>query len=181
MLTNEEKKLSLSIAREAIAEQLGLIGKMLPCPLESVFTESYGLFVSLSRKGHLRGCIGYIEPYKPLYQSLVDLSRAAAFKDNRFKPVNKEEFPDINIEISILSPLYKVIQYEEIVIGRDGLYIKHPRGSGLLLPQVATKYNWDRDTFLIETCHKAGLHESCLSDEKLIIFRFEALIFSDNM
>ena len=200
MLSEREKELCKQIARESIAEKLGLISEITPCPIDTesqsesdsigsseviasslatgnTFHKSFGLFVSLHKKGQLRGCIGYILPYKPLYQSLIELSRAAAFGDNRFKPVSKDEFEDLEIEISILSPLSEIQDKEEIKIGRDGLYIKHPRGSGLLLPQVATKYNWDSLEFLIQTCYKAGLPENCLSDPKTKIFRFEAEIF----
>ena len=178
MISEKEKQICLNVARESIAEKLKIVEKMSICPSEAIFKRSFGLFVTLNIKARLRGCIGYIIPYKPLYESLVELSRAAAFNDNRFKPVVKEEFDDLHIEISILSPLFEVKDKKEIVVGRDGLYMQHPRGSGLLLPQVATKYGWNRAEFLKETCHKAGLQEDFLDDKVLKIFRFEAEIFS---
>jgi AmmeMemoRadiSam system protein A len=177
MLTNQEKEQCLKIAREAIAFKLNIIKEITPYPPLPIFNESYGLFVTLHKNDRLRGCIGYILPYKKLYNALIDLAQSAAFKDPRFSPVSKDEFNQLNIEISILSQLYEVKNTNEITIGRDGLYIQHPHSSGLLLPQVATQYNWDKDTFLIETCHKAGLHESYLKDPQIKIFRFEAEIF----
>ena len=177
MLSNEDKSLCLQIAREAIAERLGIINTIIPCPEAQIFREKFGMFVTLTNKGKLRGCIGYVIPHKMLYQSIIDLARSAAFSDNRFKKITKEEFEEIHIEISILSPLYEIKEYSEIVVGRDGLLVQHPHGSGLLLPQVATKYNWSVQEFLKETCHKAGLHESYLSDKVMKIYRFEAEIF----
>jgi len=176
MLTNEEKKLCLQIARDAIAEKLKIINSPPECPDLNIFTQKYGLFVTLTNKGRLRGCIGYIVPRKTLYQSIVEMALSAAFKDNRFKPVTKEEFDDLEIEISILSPLVEVIDRNDIKVGRDGLFLQHPEGSGLLLPQVATKYNWDSERFLIETCYKAGLSKSALFDPRLVIYRFEVEI-----
>ena len=179
MLTDIEKKQCLQIARESIAFKLNLVDEIL-CPTSQIFNESYGMFVSLHIKERLRGCIGYIKPYKPLYQSLVDLAQMAAFQDDRFSPVSSAEFAQLSIEISILSPLYEVVDKSEIVVGRDGLYIQNPKTAGLLLPQVATQYAWDTDTFLKQTCRKAGLHESCLKDEQTKVFRFEAVIFSES-
>jgi len=179
MLSEREKILCINIVREAIAKKINLLDKMSPCPNEKVFSDFFGLFVTLEKRGRLRGCIGYIIPHKSLYETLLDLAIAAAFKDNRFDPVTKEEFDELCVEISILSPLYEITDKSEVFVGRDGLYIQHPKGSGLLLPQVATKYNWDRDTFFKETCRKAGLAESLLFDKQMKIYRFEAEIFSE--
>ena len=177
MFSLEERELCIKIAKESIAMKLGIIKEITPCPQNRIFQENFGLFVTINKNGHLRGCIGYILPVKPLYESLIDLARTAAFKDNRFKPVIKDEFSEIQIEISVLSQLFEIKDIDEINVGRDGLFIQHPKGSGLLLPQVATKYNWNKEEFLRETCYKAGLHESILSDKNIKLFRFEAEIF----
>ena len=178
MLTKAEKEYCLDLARSSIAFKLKLINEIPACPSGAIFTEKYGLFVTLHKNGRLRGCIGYILPYKDLYTSIIELGQAAAFRDNRFSPVKIEEIEHLQIEISILSPLYEISDIDEIEIGRDGLYIQHPYSSGLLLPQVAIEHNWDKNTFLIETCRKAGLPSNILKDKSTKIYRFEAEIFS---
>ncbi len=180
MLSQEIKKLIFKIARQTIQSRFDSNIKLMDCPPDPVFNESFGIFVTLTKHGNLRGCIGYVKPYKPLYHSLIDLSFAAAFNDNRFNPLQKEEFKDLSIEISLLSPLIQVESIEEIVVGRDGLLIDHPWGSGLLLPQVATKYNWTKEEFLKQTCHKACLDEDCWQKHNTKIYRFEAEIFSED-
>ena len=177
MLNEEEKELSLQIARDAIALRLGLKHDVLPNPDSNTFNESHGLFISLYLNKNLRGCIGYIKPFKPLYDSIIELAQLAAFKDNRFSPVTVDIFDKLIIEISVLTPLYEIKDKDEIIIGRDGLFITNPKGLGLLLPQVATSHSWTRNTFLKETCKKAGLKEEDLYDERTKVFRFEADIF----
>ena len=179
MLTAEEKKLCIQIVKESIAHRLGITDQIPPCPDIDIFkAKEHGLFVTLHKNAQLRGCIGYIQPYNTLYLSLVDLAKMAAFKDPRFKPVTKDEYPELDYEISILSELYPVTDHNEITVGRDGLIVIHQNSSGLLLPQVATQYNCDRDTFLKQTCHKAGLDASILHDKKTQVLRFEAEVFS---
>ena len=179
MLNTEEKKLCIQIVKESITHKLGITDKITPYPDIDIFkAKDHGLFVTLHKNGQLRGCIGYIQPYNTLYLSLIDLAQMAAFKDPRFKPVTKDEYPELDYEISILSELYPVTDYNEITVGRDGLIVIHQSRSGLLLPQVATQYNWDRDTFLRQTCHKAGLDASLLKDQKTQVLRFEAEVFS---
>ena len=177
MLNEEEKELSLQIARDAIALRLGLKHEILPNPDTIIFNESHGLFISLYVNKNLRGCIGYIQPFKPLYDSIIELAQLAAFKDHRFSPVTIDIFDKLIIEISILTPLYEIKDKDEIIIGRDGLFITNPKGLGLLLPQVATNHGLTRNTFLKETCKKAGLKEEDLYDERTKVFRFEADIF----
>ena len=179
MLTNEEKKLCLELARSSIAFKLKLIEEAPKRPPNPIFKESFGLFVTLHKDNRLRGCIGYIQPYKDLCSSIMELAMAAAFRDNRFSQVKDHEFDALHIEISILSPLKEIKNIDEIEIGHDGLYIQHPLGSGLLLPQVATQYNWDKDTFLEETFHKAGLPISFQNEKATKIYRFEAEIFGE--
>jgi AmmeMemoRadiSam system protein A len=116
-----------------------------------------GGFVTLKKQGDLRGCIGYVQAVKPLLATIQDMVVNASTKDPRFPPVTEAELADIDIEISVLSPLQVITDVEKIVVGVHGLIISQGRHSGLLLPQVATEENWDRETFLEHTCWKAGL------------------------
>jgi AmmeMemoRadiSam system protein A len=111
------------------------------------FAEPRGAFTTLHLQGALRGCVGYVLPAFPLYRAVAETARAAAFDDNRFPPVTKEEAPQLQIELSILSPP-KAIPAEEIEIGRHGLLISGFGRRGLLLPQVPLERGWDRQTFL---------------------------------
>jgi len=177
MISDIDKKLCLQIANDSIAFELNLIEEIPPMPQSSIFAESFGLFVSSYHNKNLRGCIGYIKPFKPLYESIIEIAQLAAFHDDRFRPLSIAEFEKLIIEISILSTLFEIKDKDEFEIGRDGLFITNPRGIGLLLPQVATKHNWTKSTFLKETCKKAGLKESDLYDERTKVYRFEATIF----
>ena len=108
------------------------------------------------RGERLRGCVGYVLPTSPVYRAVAETARAAAFDDNRFPPVTRDEAPHLAIELSILSPP-RAIQPEEIEIGRHGLLISWQGRRGLLLPQVPVERAWDRTIFLEQTCRKAGL------------------------
>ena len=118
--------------------------------------ESRGAFTTLHLEGKLRGCIGYVSATDSLYKTVADTARAAAFEDPRFEPVTLSEAPHLKVEISVLSAL-QPIRPEEIVIGRHGLVVIQGNHRGLLLPQVAPEWEWDRETFLAQTCLKAGL------------------------
>ncbi len=118
--------------------------------------EYRGAFVTLFKGGRLRGCIGYIEPQKPLYRTVCECALAAALHDPRFDPVSPSEVPSIKLEISVLSPL-EDISPVQIEVGRHGLLVSRGFQRGLLLPQVAVEWKWDARKFLDETCTKAGL------------------------
>lgn len=155
-LTESQQETLLRLARQALEEsvrtgRLGEIEKPADAP-----EEPCGAFVTLHKRGHLRGCVGYIESAKPLYQTVRECALAAALHDTRFDPVEPEELPDLHLEISVLSPLAD-ISPEEVQVGRDGLIVSRGFQRGLLLPQVAVEWKWDRETFLSETCRKAGL------------------------
>jgi AmmeMemoRadiSam system protein A len=145
-----------------------------------IMKEKRGAFVTLTRKGSLRGCIGYIVPVKPLAVTIQEMAGAAAFRDPRFNPVKKEEVNDLEIEISVLTPLQEIKDINEVEVGKHGLIIEKGTSSGLLLPQVATDYGWDRETFLTHTCKKAGLHENAWKDPDTKIKIFSAEIFHEN-
>jgi AmmeMemoRadiSam system protein A len=125
-------------------------------PLEESLRTNCGAFVTLRKGEHLRGCIGHVEPSAPLYHTVRDCAVAAASRDPRFEPVTPAELPDLRIEISILS-LFNDVRPEDVEVGRHGLLISRGFHRGLLLPQVATQWHWDREQFLEETCLKAGL------------------------
>ncbi len=138
-----------------------------------------GAFVSLHRGEYLRGCIGLIEPEGPVYRTVERCAVSAAVEDFRFDPVTADELPEINIEISVLSPLRIVEDISEVEVGKHGLYMVRGHRRGLLLPQVATDYGWDRETFLTQTCHKAGLSGDAWHDPGTKIYIFEAQVFSE--
>ncbi|MBI4644629.1 MAG: AmmeMemoRadiSam system protein A [Deltaproteobacteria bacterium] len=142
--------------------------------------EPRGVFVSLHRQGRLRGCIGYLEAVKPLGQAVVEMAAAAAFHDPRFRPLGQEELADLEVEISVLTPMQRLDQVENIEVGKHGLYIEKGSSRGLLLPQVAVEYRWDRTTFLEQTCCKAGLPHQAWKDPDTRIYTFTADIFSDH-
>lgn len=179
-LSTADKQLLLQAARDSIVAQLQ--GKA-AAPVKAsspVLAELRGAFVSLHRRGQLRGCIGYIEALKPLLQTVTEMAPAAAFQDPRFRPLQADELADLEIEISVLTPMRLIKSVDEIEVGKHGLYIVRGLNRGLLLPQVATQYQWDRLTFLAQTCNKAGLPPDAWKDPNTQIFIFGAEIFSDH-
>jgi MEMO1 family protein len=139
-----------------------------------------GAFVTLREKGELRGCIGYIDPRKPLCMTVRDVAALAALQDTRFAPVTASELGDLEYEISVLSPLRRVTDWKQIRVGRDGLLVKKGEYEGVLLPQVAGENGWDRETFLNQTCVKAGLAPSCWKDDDTDVFFFTAEVFGQS-
>lgn len=178
-LTQKEKATLLDIVKRTIASRVN--NKNLPkITVDSeILKEKRGAFVTLKKRGHLRGCIGYIKAVKPLWETVQEMAVAAAFHDPRFPSLQAEELKDISLEISVLSPLQRIKNINEIEVGRHGLYIVRGYNSGLLLPQVAVEYGWDRETFLRETCHKAGLPAEDWMDKETEIYIFSAEYFGD--
>jgi AmmeMemoRadiSam system protein A len=178
-LTVKEKEVLLDIAKKAITARIN--HKEIP----EVKTDSEnlkqkrGAFVTLKKSGQLRGCIGYIKAYKPLGETVQEMAIAAAFNDPRFPSLKSDELKQLTFEISVLSPFKRIKDVNEIEVGKHGLYIVRGYNSGLLLPQVAIEYEWDRETFLKETCHKAGLPLQAWMDEETEIYIFSAEYFGD--
>ena len=176
-LSGEEKKMLHHIAKTVIENMAR--GK--PVPEFKVdapaLKENRGAFVTINKRGQLRGCIGYIEGRGPVYKTVEEMAEAAAFRDPRFNPVTEKELPDLEVEISVLTPLKRITDINEIEVGKHGIYIKKGWYSGLLLPQVATEYGWDRKTFLEHTCQKAGLPTTAWKDKGTEIYIFSADIF----
>jgi AmmeMemoRadiSam system protein A len=153
--SQDERVQLLRLAHDSILSALE--GREIPLdPPTEHLSEPRGAFTSLYLNGHLRGCVGYVLPVSPVYRAVADTARAAAFEDTRFRPVTLPEASQLEIELSILSPP-QAIAVEAIEIGRHGLLISMAGQRGLLLPQVPIEHNWDRTTFLEQTCRKAGL------------------------
>ncbi|MCZ7585656.1 MAG: AmmeMemoRadiSam system protein A [Deltaproteobacteria bacterium] len=136
-------------------------------------------FVTLHCRGELRGCIGQTEARGPLWRCVREMAISAATQDPRFAPVTEAELSDVDIEVSVLSAPEPVHDATEIEIGRHGLIVTRDFYRGLLLPQVAPRYDWTPEEFLEHTCVKAGLPKSAWKDPKARIERFEARIFSE--
>jgi AmmeMemoRadiSam system protein A len=153
--SQEEHQLLLRLAHESINSALE--GREIPLDAPTPhLAELRGAFTSLYLRGELRGCVGYVLPAFSVYRTVAETARAAAFDDNRFPPVSEEEAPALQIQLSILSQP-KPIRAEEVEVGRHGLLISWRGRRGLLLPQVPVEHQWDRITFLEQTCRKAGL------------------------
>jgi AmmeMemoRadiSam system protein A len=151
----EERALLLRLAHDSISSGFERCEISLDPP-SAHLAEPRGAFTSLYLREELRGCVGYILPTCSVFRAVAETARAAAFDDNRFPPVTHEEAPQLEIELSILSPA-QPIRAEEIVVGRHGLLMSWHGRRGLLLPQVPVERGWDRTTFLEQTCRKAGL------------------------
>jgi AmmeMemoRadiSam system protein A len=178
-LTDKEKTILLDIAKSAIAAKINH-QEMPELKIDSENLKlKRGAFVTLKKRGQLRGCIGYIKAYKPLGETVQEMAVAAAFNDPRFPSLKQDEVHHLTFEISVLSPFKRVKDINEIEVGKHGLYIVHGSRSGLLLPQVAIEYGWDRDTFLKETCYKAGLPQDTWVDKETEIYIFSADYFGD--
>ncbi len=160
-LMEEEKTLLLEIARSAIEAKIRGETVTEPQADSPNLNEKRGAFVTLTKHGQLRGCIGHIRGMYPLCNTISRMAMAAATEDPRFPPMTAGELDEISIEISVMTPLRKITDPEEIEVGKHGIYIEKGYKSGLLLPQVAADYGWDRYEFLDHTCMKAGLPGGC--------------------
>ena len=141
-----------------------------------------GAFVTLKkRSGALRGCIGYVEPRKALLHCVADMAVACCSRDPRFSPVTTDELANLDVEISVLTPLEEIRRAEEVCIGLHGLMIKKGSASGLLLPQVASEQGWECDRFVEETCRKAGLGVGAWKEPEAKLFIFSAQVFGTSL
>lgn len=191
-LTDEEKDLLLKIAREIIKDYLTLGRLYTESDLQAKYKitktleQDLGAFVSLHKNipqgdkpRSLRGCIGFIEGTKPLYKSVAENAINAAIHDPRFSPLKPEELDEVNIEISVLTPLQTVESPEEIVVGRDGVVLTKGFNKGVLLPQVPVDLGWGREEFLKHVCLKAGISPDSWKDPSITLQRFEAIVFHE--
>lgn len=187
MIPDEDKKALLELARKAIYSELFNEPLQISGTLKSRFAKKQGLFVTLKKHDNLRGCIGFTEPFFPLYDAVVEASKSAAFKDPRFDSLTKDEFDLIKIEISLLSEPKELVvknctDYLELIkIGKHGLVIRSPKGrSGLLLPQVPVEQKWDVLEYLENLCMKANLDRDAWRDLENKIYVFEAFVFGED-
>lgn len=173
--TPEEKKELLILARDTVREYV--INRKVPDKgnVNPKFRTDEAVFITVRKNGSLRGCIGNTRPVMSLYQAVIKNAVAACSGDPRFPPLTKEELMDIDVEVSILSPLNPVKNVEEIQAGKHGLVIRKGMQSGLLLPQVAAEFGWDRETFLEQLCVKAGLPKGSWKEAELYTFTAEIL------
>lgn len=179
MLNKQQQERLLKIARQTLEEYIRK-GKILEFKeTDPALMEKCGAFVTLTKKGCLRGCIGYIQAILPLYETVSKMAIEASTGDPRFPKVTPEELKDIHIEISVLGPLKEIKDVNEIEVGKHGIYIRKGYSSGLLLPQVATSYGWDKWQFLDQTCLKAGLPAGAWGDKDTQIFIFSAEVFAE--
>lgn len=178
-LTDSEGRELLVIARAAIEHRI--TGRPEHRPVAEALTPALrapgAAFVTLTKAGELRGCIGTLDFGRPLYQTVADCALSAALRDPRFDPVRAAEVPSLHVEVSVLTQPVPVSGPEDVVIGRDGLIVEKGMHRGLLLPQVAVEWGFDANGFLEATCEKAGLPRDAWRSARLE--RFEAQIFSE--
>jgi len=181
MLSKEDGKRLIELARNAVRAYLESEDIKVSDELKERFREKRGVFVTIKENGELRGCIGFIEPVYSLWQGVVRAALGAAFADPRFMPITKEEFKDLKFEVSVLTEpeLIEEPYEDKIEIGKHGLIVEKDGFKGLLLPQVAPEFNWDKKEFLEHTCLKAGLSKDAYRDKDVRVYRFECEIFSE--
>jgi uncharacterized protein len=175
----DAQKELLAIARKTLEQFLATGEVPDRNPERAELHQESGAFVSLHIGDELRGCIGLIKPDGPLYRTVQQCAVSAASEDYRFDRVSSEELSGITIEISVLSPMERAKDASEIEVGTHGLYIVRGQRRGLLLPQVAIEWGWDREAFLAQTCQKAGLEESAWREPATAIYQFQAQVFSE--
>lgn len=185
MLTADEGSMAVKMARNTM--EAVVHGSPVPSTsLPPVFSEKRGVFVTITRSGELRGCIGYPYPVLPLREAIPSAATGAALEDPRFPPVTLSELHQIRIEVTVLTPPEPLCVEPEqrphaVTIGKHGLIARSAGRSGLLLPQVATEYSWSCEEFLTHTCMKAGLPANCWKRSETEILTFEGQIFHEQV
>jgi AmmeMemoRadiSam system protein A len=178
MFTEVQKQALLAIARDAVIAAAS--GLRADAPAGGVFPDASGAFVTIKRDGRLRGCIGTLECRLPLAEEIARAAVSAAREDPRFAPLTAAELDGLDVEVSVLGPLEPIDPQDPgaFEIGRHGLVVEEGRRRGLLLPQVATEWRWDREEFLNQTCVKAGLSPDAWR-RGAKVYRFAAVVFGD--
>ena len=179
MLPEEARVELLSIARRTIEGFLRDGHAPALVPRHPTLIEKRGAFVTLHAGDELRGCIGHTQARHPLWETVRDVAVLAATDDPRFEPMTPEELGRVRIEISVLSPMERVPDPAAIRVGTHGLYVKRGMHSGLLLPQVAPEWGWNREEFIEHTCRKADLPRDAWKDPKSELFWFTAEVFGE--
>jgi hypothetical protein len=180
-LSDRDKNELLALARKSVEQAVEQRKQYEPGATASeALNQDRGAFVTLTEAGVLRGCIGYTSATKPLYLTVRDTATLAALRDPRFPPVSASELPLLEYEISVLSPLRRVMDIQQIQIGRDGLLMKNGDHEGLFLPQVPVEQKWGLQKYLQELCvEKANMPSNCWQDPNTDIFRFTAVVFGE--
>jgi AmmeMemoRadiSam system protein A len=178
-LSEADRRSLLELARRAITEAVSLQKPVEGVLQSGVFAEKRGVFITIHARGRLRGCIGVVEAFEPLGESVARCAASAALQDPRFSPVRAEELQDSQIEISLLSAP-EPVHPESIEIGKHGLLISQGSKRGLLLPQVAVEHKLGREQFLEETCRKAGLDVKAWQEPETQILGFVCEVFSES-
>jgi AmmeMemoRadiSam system protein A len=179
MLTGEQRGALLALAREAATRVARGERSGSPGPAPTGLEAPGAAFVTLRVGGDLRGCIGTFEARDALWDVVHEMATAAATRDRRFAPIEVEDLDGLSVDVSVLAPARRVDDPREIEIGRHGLEIRRGLRRGLLLPQVATDHELDRETFLAETCRKAGLPAGAWREAETEIWAFEAEVFGE--
>jgi len=179
-LNCQEQQELLAWARKVLAAYLSTGKIPQENPRRKIFRQKAGVFVTLTRDGQLRGCIGEFAAKEDLWVTVAKMAIEAAAGDPRFSPLTQDELPKIKIEISLLSPLRKISSWRKIALGKDGVLIEKGGRRGTFLPQVATETGWDLETFLSVLCsQKCGLPPLAYQDPKSKIFTYEAQVFGE--
>lgn len=178
MLTEVQKRALVDLARRSVVAKVTHV-RPAPVPLDVELPEASGAFVTIKRRGELRGCLGTLECRRGLADEVARCAADAASEDPRFPPVADEELPELDVEVSVLGPLEPIApDPSQVVVGRHGLVAEQGARRGLLLPQVATQWGWTAEQFLRQTCVKAGLPGDAWQHGARI-YRFEAEVFGD--
>lgn len=177
-LEKNQKKMLLEFARQTITQYFKSEITPLPRTDDKVLNKKCGAFVTLNKKGRLRGCIGHMSDDKPLIQVVGSMVLQSAFNDRRFEPLKEQELEEVEIEISVLTPYKEVESEKDIVIGRDGVIIKKGSYSAVYLPQVAPEQGWDVYETLEHLCRKAGLPPNAYK-EGTKFYTFQAIVFHE--
>lgn len=178
-IPNETQELLLQNARLAIEYHLQAQEFKYQIPPLAILNEKHGVFLTIFVDEKLRGSLGYVDSQDCLMGSVIDLAKAVSQGNTKYPKLEKFELPYLTIQISILSALKQIYTKQEIEIGKHGLYVNHPEGQGLLLPQVAIERDFDRVIFLNEVCHQAGLPSFTWEDDECKVYIFDTVSFSD--
>lgn len=177
-LTRDEQLFLIQLAEDVIKAVVNKDRIPVPKDIPAICKEMRGAFVTIEKHHQLRGCIGYILPVYPLYETVIEVAQSAALRDPRFPPVTPKELKDLEVEVSVLTVPEKIDDPSIVEVGKHGIIMKRGLYQGLLLPQVATEYGWDRVTFLEHTCLKAGLERDAWKDKATEIQIFSAQVFN---
>ena len=179
-LPSDSQKRLMGLSRQVLERTVcGVEGPTDQVEDPYLLNSRYGSFVSLHKEAELRGCIGTCDPTGPLYKTVMEMTQAAATQDYRFSSITADEIHEIRIEISILSPLEPVTEIQSLRVGVHGLHVTCGEKRGVLLPQVATEYGWDMETFLGQVCLKAELDQGAWRSAETRVSSFSTLVIEE--